>query len=406
MTRPDDTVAAASMGGSILGAYASLYILLFLAGAEMYLVAPLLPALSEDFQVAVTAAASLVTAYVLVQALLGPLLGLAYPHLGARRLIIGGALVFALGNLISASTGDFGVLLAGRACAGLGIAMAGPAIWTYIAYTAPDGVRGTAIGFGMGSFALGQVAGVPIGAFVAAAAGWHASFGVLAIATASTLPLSWKSLHDVTPRIRDSGQWRSLTFPWASPSVRRTLFATFLFHAANLGAYTYLAEIMHARYGLATFQLGFIGMLSGVGMFLGSNIGGSIGDRLRRRGFAESWLLPAWSLILLATMAVALLGFSLWVALAGVLLWFVAAGAFDTNQQTLISTLASGFTSVALAWNLSILYSAAAFGVWIMGVAENRPANVLIAGLSLASLATFGSMIAAWLLYAEGKRRA
>jgi DHA1 family inner membrane transport protein len=375
--------------------YAALYMLLFLAGAEMYLVSPLLPALSEDFRVSVSAAASLVTAYVLTQAVFGPALGLAYGRFGARRLIVGGAATFAMGNLLAASTTEFPVLLAGRVLSGLGIAMAGPAIWTYIAHTARDSVRGTAIGFGMGSFALGQAAGVPAGAFIASAAGWRASFGVLAVATMIALPLSWMTLRETPCRNADSVRWRALIFAWTDRSVRLTLPSTFLFHAANLGAYTYLAEILHTRYGLATFQLGFIGVLSGVGTFFGSNLGGAVGDRLRRRGVTESWLLPFWSLSLLTTMVVALSGFSLPVALVGVLLWFVAAGAFDTNQQTLISTLATEFTSVALAWNLSILFSAAAFGVWIMGVADDRSANVLTSGLSLAALATIGSTIAA-----------
>ncbi|WKW51660.1 MFS transporter [Rhodomicrobium lacus] len=384
---------------SALIAFSTLYMLFFLAGAEMYLISPLLPLLSEYFQVPVSTAASTVTAYVLVQAVLGPLIGLGYNRFGARRLIVGGIVIFAMGNLLSAIASHFLVLVAGRAVAGLGIAIAGPASWTYIAHTARDDIRGTAIGFGMGSFALGQVAGVPLGAFIAATAGWRVSFTLIVILSLAAAMLSWYILSG-TPRQGDRAvRYRALTLIWTDKSLRLMLPATFFFHAANLGAYTYLADILRLHYSLTTVQLGFIGVLSGVGTFLGANIAGAVGDRLRWRGMTESWLLPIWSLLLFVTMAVALSEVFLIVALGAILLWFVAAGAFDTNQQTLISNLAPvDMTSVALAWNMSILFSSAAFGIWLMSITENRDTNVLAGGLFLAAVAAIGSAIAARLL--------
>ncbi|MCZ0992144.1 MFS transporter [Streptomyces noursei] len=133
----------------LLLGYLPLYLFLFLVGAEMYLVAPLLPTVAADIGVPVAGAAHLVTAYVLVQAVAGPPLGLANSRWGPRRMVGIGASLFIAGNATAALSGDYGVLIASRAAAGFGVAMAGPAIWAWIAASAPRpyGVRPWAPGW-------------------------------------------------------------------------------------------------------------------------------------------------------------------------------------------------------------------------------------------------------------------
>ncbi|MCP2167797.1 MFS transporter [Goodfellowiella coeruleoviolacea] len=384
----------------VLLRYAELYLLLFLFGAEMYLVAPLLPVIAPDLGVPVTAVASLVTVYVLVQAIAGPIQGLAYARTGARVMVVGGTLVFAVGNAVAAISSDFTVLAVVRGVAGLGVAMSGPAIWSWIAATAPEHARGTAVGGGMGSFAIGQVLGVPIGAFIASAANWHWSFGALAVASALTLPLLWWSLRTARPtaagaRTGVRGEVRTLLRSWTHAPVRTTLLITFLFHAANLGAYTFLSDILANRHHLPGYALGFVGLLSGLGMFVGSLLGGRVADRLRGTGRTEAVLLPIWLGVLIVTFVGAVCASGLWVSLVLIPVWFVAAGAFDTNQQTLIAGQSPGFTAVALSWNLSVLYAAAAFGVWVMSFGADRVLAVTAAGTVLAALALAGAVATA-----------
>jgi DHA1 family inner membrane transport protein len=367
-----------------------LYVLLFFFGAEMYLVAPLLPTLSRDFDVPTTHAATLVSVYVIVQAVAGPFQGLAYPILGARTLVVAGSLIFAVGNIVAAVTDSFAMLTLSRAIAGLGVSFAGPAIWAWVAETAPDHRRGTAVGAGMGSFAVGQVCGVPIGAFIATAAGWQWSFAVMGLCAVASSPFLYVALKDaraIPPPDRDTrAHWSTLLRVWRPGLLRGTLLITFGFHAANLGAYTFLSEILATRHQLDIAQLGYIGSLSGAGMFVGAIAGGRIGDILRTRGRTEYTVLPLWLLIVAITIGIAVLTHELWLSLVLIPVWFFAAGAFDTNQQTAITRLSPGFTAVALAWNLSILYTAAAVGVWLMSAGPNRAGAV--SGVSALLLAT------------------
>ncbi|SHR28970.1 arabinose efflux permease family protein [Mycobacteroides abscessus subsp. abscessus] len=390
------TERAAAQQGSvateIARRYGLLYALLFVFGAEMYLVAPLLPTLGQQYGVTTSTAAMLVTVYVAVQAVVGPFQGLAYPILGARTLIVAGAVVFMAGNLAAAFAGSFGVLLLSRAVAGLGVSLAGPAIWSWIAETAPDRYRSTAIGAGMGGFAVGQVCGVPLGALVASQFGWRWSFGVMAVVAAVAAAVLWHALRHadrhVAPVEPPSSQLAHLFRPWRPGPVPWTLLITFGFHAANLGAYTYLSAVLATRYHLDVAQLGYIGALSGGGMFLGSLAGGHILDRVRARGGSEYLVLPAWLAITAVTIAAVFTSHTLWISLVLIPVWFFAAGAFDTNQQTLIAASSPGFTAVALSWNLSVLYAATAFGVWIMGLGASRAASVVTStsGLLVASL--------------------
>ncbi|MFF0452911.1 MFS transporter [Nocardia africana] len=374
-----------------------LYLLLFLFGAEMYLVAPLLPTISDQLDVPTTQVATLVTVYVIVQAIAGPFQGLAYPALGARTLVVSGSLTFAAGNILAAAADHFLILTLSRAIAGLGVSLAGPAIWAWIANTAHQDTRGTAVGAGMGSFAVGQVCGVPIGAFIAATAGWHWSFAVMGLCAVLAAPLLYRALQHARPTPpadRPTGPHRAtLLRAWRPGPLRAVLLITFGFHAANLGAYTFLSQILADKHHLDVAELGYVGAISGAGMFVGSLAGGRIGDRLRRRGRNEYTALPLWLLIVAVTIVVAVLSNQLWLSLAVVPVWFSAAGAFDTNQQTTVARLSPGFTAVALAWNLSVLYAAAAFGVWVMSSGTNRAQSVSGVAGALLSMAFLGAVL-------------
>ncbi|OSC40650.1 MFS transporter [Mycobacterium decipiens] len=378
-----DAAAPETRSGTaeLLRRYGLLYALLFMFGAEMYLVAPLLPTLSYEYGVATTTAAALVSIYVAVQAVASPLQGLAYPRLGARWMIVGGAALFAAGNVIAALSPGFGWLLASRAMAGLGVSSAGPAIWSWIAHTAPITLRSTAIGAGMGGFAAGQVFGVPIGGLIASQFGWRWSFGAMAVAVALAVPALYQILGHARPQRRTAlglaGQLRELFRAWLPGPTRWTLVITFGFHAANLGAFTYLFDVLAHKYHLDVAQLGYIGALSGAGMCIGSLVAGRILDRVHARSGSQHLVLPAWLIIVGVTVATVFCSQWLWLSLSLIPVWFFAAGAFDTNQQTLIAGSSPGFTTVAMAWNLSVLYAAAAFGVWAMSFGTARTTAVV-----------------------------
>ncbi|WP_422526065.1 MFS transporter [Serratia fonticola] len=376
-----------------------LYIALFFVGAEMYVVAPLLGNISSDLSISIAAAAQLVTAYVIVQAVCGPFIGLLYNKLGPRSMIVTGLLVFTAGNVLSANVHDYWLVLGSRSIAGLGVAFFGPAAWTWMSHTVEEHLRGRAVANGMAAFALGQVLGVPIGAFTASFFSWRVVVAGLGVATLFLIPAVWRKvvLHDsfVAKLTSSSGvsrpnmQWlRVLIIPWQNKTLRLSYTATFFFHAASLGAYTFLATRLIRDFALTETLAGMTGILSGVGTLLGAMIAGQIADKKAHSNQNEipSTLLVFWTLGAIVAIPLALGAPWLWLTVFAVFAWFVFSGAFDSNQQDSVIRLSGENAASSLSWNTSTLYAASASGVWIMSIAPENSKFIATVALVLALL--------------------
>ncbi|MFD8595181.1 MFS transporter [Kitasatospora sp. NPDC059646] len=373
--------------------YAGVFALLFLFGTETFLVSPLLPTIAGSIHVSEAAAASTVTAYVLVYAVCAPFLGLLSDRFGRRRTLLAGTALFVLSNAAAALSTDLALLVASRALAGLAAAAAGPAIWAHIAETAPDAVRGRALGLGMALFSTGQVIGVPLGGLLAGAAGWRAAFWALAAGTAAAVPLLLRQVAPAAPAAgaaRD-GAIRAILAGWRDPALRRALLVNTVFNAANLGAYTFLGAVLGDRFDLSVQALGLVGVLVGAGSVAGSLLGGRLGDKARAAGRTVP-LLPVWALLLAAGIALAVAGPGLALSLLGVLLWFTASGAFVTDQQTLAGTVAPAHRATSSAWLTSTMYAGTGLGAWAVGAFGDVTDGSLIVGVALALIAAGGAL--------------
>jgi len=380
--------------------YAGVFALLFLFGTETFLVSPLLPTIADSIGSTEAAAASTVTAYVLVYAVFAPFLGLLSDRFGRRRTLLAGGLLFVLSNAAAALSTDLTLLVLSRALAGLAAAAAGPAIWAHIAETAPEAVRGRALGLGMALFSTGQVVGVPLGGLLAGAAGWRAAFWALAIGTLAAIALLTRQVAPAPGSAASGGAVRAILGAWRDPALRRALLVNTVFNAANLGAYTFLGAVLDRRFDLSVQALGLVGVLVGAGSVAGSLLGGRLGDRARTAGRADLPLLALWGLLLAVGIALATAGPGLPLSLLGVLIWFTASGAFVTDQQTLAGTVAPAHRATSSAWLTSTMYAGTGLGAWAVGAFADVTRGALLIGTGLALAAAAG----AWLV-TRGLRR-
>lgn len=380
--------------------YAGVFALLFLFGTETFLVSPLLPTIADSIRVSEAAAASSVTAYVLVYAVFAPFLGLLSDRFGRRRTLLAGTLLFVVSNAAAALSTGLTLLVVSRAVAGLAAAAAGPAIWAHIAETAPDAVRGRALGLGMALFSCGQVVGVPLGGLLAGLAGWRSAFWALAVGTALAVPLLLRQIGTTAVAAPAVGAARAVLAGWADPALRRALLVNTAFHAANLGAYTFLGAVLVQRFDLSVEALGLVGVLVGAGSVAGSLLGGRLGDRARAAGRSDLALLPLWGVLLAVGIALAATGPGLVLTLAGVVVWFVASGGFVTDQQTLAGTVAPELRATSSAWLTSTMYAGTGVGAWAVGAFADVAHGTLLTGVALALVAA-----AAGPLVARGVRK-
>ncbi|MFC7327005.1 MFS transporter [Marinactinospora rubrisoli] len=370
--------------------YTGVYLLLFLIGTETFLVSPLLPTIAADLDVSEVAAAHTVTAYTLAYAAGAPFLGALSDRFGRHPTIVAGAALFCVSNVVAGLAPSLAMLIAARVLGALGAAMAGPSIWAHLAETSPEESRGRAIGTGMALFAAGQVFGVPAGGFSVGLGGWPAPFLLLALLSAiavagvaaQTRPGRWPD----APRPGGT-DLRAVLTVWADGTLRHVLVTVLFLQAANLGAYTFLGVVLHARFGLTVDQLGLLGILVGAGSFAGSLAAGRLGDRARRLGRSGTGLVVLWCALLAAGVAVAALGAPLWVCLAAVMVWFFASGAFGTDVQTLLINLRPRLGATSSSWNTACLYIGAGAGTWAVGLVADQRIGMAAVGGALAGVA-------------------
>ncbi len=377
--------------------YAGVFLLLFLFGTETFLVSPLLPTIADDIEVSESAAAQSVTAYVLVYAITAPFLGLLSDRFGRRRTLLAGTLLFVLSNAAAALSGSLAPLILSRAVAGLAAAAAGPAIWAHIAETAPDRLRGRALGLGMALFSCGQVVGVPLGGLLAGISGWRAAFWALTVGTAAAIPLLLRQVGAAPAAAAPAalsarGALASVGAAWRHPALRKALTVNTVFHTANLGAYTFLGVVLVERFDLSVTALGLVGVLVGAGSVAGSLLGGRLGDRDRAAGRHHLPLLPLWGVLLAAGIALSSVGPGIVLALAGVALWFVASGGFVTDQQTLAGTAAPELRATSSAWLTSTMYAGTGLGAWAVGAFDDAAVATLTVAGGLALVAALAAL--------------
>lgn len=386
--------------------FAGVYALLFLIGAETFLVSPLLPTIADDLRESEDAVATSVTAYTLAYALSAPLLSPLFDRRPRRTAIALGTVLFLAGNVLAALAGGLAVLIVARVVGALGAAVAGPAIWAHLAERADDEARGRAIGLGLAFFSAGTALGVPAASLAAGADGWRASFVVLAIVTLATVPAVWAQTRptaaEAAARAAAGATATATPAPgravgasfavWRDPVLRTALLVVLLLQGANLGAYTFIGAVLDDHFDLSVTVLGLVGVLVGIGGAVGAVVAGRLGDTARKAGGDDRHWIPVWCLLLGGGAVTAVWGGLLPVAGLAVLVWFFASGAFGATVQTLLLSVRPELAAVASSWNSALLYGGAALGVASIQALPDLDVAVTVVGGGLALAAALLSL--------------
>src|SRR5262249_955164 len=97
-----------------MGALYALALGTFAVGTEGFMIAAILPTISQSLLITVQAAGQLVTIFALVYAVSSPVLTALTASLDRRRLLLGSLAAFALANLVAALAPGYGALVAAR----------------------------------------------------------------------------------------------------------------------------------------------------------------------------------------------------------------------------------------------------------------------------------------------------
>ena len=330
----------------------------FAVGTSAYVVSGVLPAVSAELDVSLTAAGQLATAFALSYAVGAPLLAAAAGRWDRRTLLLAALLVAAAGNALSGLATDYPLLIAGRVVAALGAAAYTPAATLFATALRPASERGRAVAVVFGGLTLALALGVPAGSLLGGAIGYRWVFGLVAIVSLAVAAavLAWLPRLSAPPAV-------SLRERFAVAADRRVLTVlavTVLGVLAVMSIYIYVVPLLTTTAGLDGPTIGLLLLAYGLGAIVGNSWGGRAADRFGTLptlfGVLTGMLVLTVTLPLTATTAVG--------AGLALFLWGTFTWSFNPPVQSLLLDLAPGGGGLVLALNASAIY----FGVALAGV--------------------------------------
>ncbi len=329
----------------------------FAVGTSAYVVSGLLPAVSADLGVSLTAAGQLATAFALAYAVGAPLLATLTGRWERRNLLLAALLVAAVGNAIAAIAPTYSTLLVGRVVAALGAAAYTPAATLFATALRPAAERARAVAIVFGGLTLALALGVPAGTLLGGSLGYRGVFGLVAVVclVVGAAVLLRLPRMAAPPAV-------SLRERFAVGADRRVLTVlaiTVLGVLGTMSVYIYVVPLLTATAGISGGTVGVLLLVYGVGAVVGNAWGGRAADRFGN--VRTLFVVLTGFVVMIATLPVT----ATTVAGAAVALfvWSVFTWSFNPPVQSLLLELAPT-GGLVLSLNASAIY----LGMGLAGV--------------------------------------
>ncbi|KMM78028.1 MFS transporter [Pseudomonas deceptionensis] len=329
----------------------------FAIGMAEFIVVGILPAIASDLDIPLASAGSLVGLYALALAIGTPLTVLALARLPRKPVLLTLIALFMAGNLLSALSTDYPVLLAGRVLTALAHGSFFAIGATVAANLAPKGQASKAIAIMFAGLTLAMVIGVPIGSFLGNAMGWRLPFYAVALLAALALIATARWLpHAPTP---PSGNSRGQLAALKHPAILAMMAVTALGFGSSFAAFTFITPILTDISGFSTATASVLLVVFGAATLVGNLVGGRLAS-------AMGWQ-PALRMIFML-LALTLAGVALLMPYQGpmvVMLFFWGALAFGLSPAAQAGMLATAerFTPQAVAFASALNISAFNLGI-------------------------------------------
>ncbi|MFG3333433.1 MFS transporter [Streptomyces tendae] len=341
----------------------------------------LLTPLSEDLDISVGVAGLMVTAQGVAAGLGVPFIVAWTRRVDRRPLLTTLLAVLAVGNVITAVSPNYALILGTR----LGMGFASGVFWAIGVSMAmrivPERHANRAAAVVMSGIAIATVVGIPLGTVIEAQTDWRTTFGIWAglsvlvfIAVAALVP-SMPSQNAVSVR-------EVFRLPVRNGQLRTVLVMVVFFVLGHFGAYTfvrpYLEDTADASSGFITTVL----IIFGVGGAVGNFIAGHTVNKSLRGTFVTGLVGLLAALLLLRFVGNGELG-----ALVALVLWGLSFGAVQLSQINMTLASAPDTFEAAMSLNTMAYNTCIALGALFGGLLVDHVGvtSVLWFGVTLAA---------------------
>lgn len=246
-------------------------------GTTEFVAMGLLNLIADDFSITEGEAGHVISAYALGVVIGAPLITTLTGSIPRRRLalILMGA--FVIGNGLSVFAHSYWVLMISRFIAGFPHGAYFSVTALIAASMAPNGKRGKAVALtGMG-LSIATVIGVPVAQGLGSALGWNAAFAMVAVIGIITFIALWFTVPHMTlmPRTKPITELGALV----NSQVLMTLAIGTVGFGGMFAVYTYISWTLTENAGFNADLIWIPLMVYGIGMVIGTYIGGVLADR-------------------------------------------------------------------------------------------------------------------------------
>ena len=248
----------------------------FVVGMGVFVVIGIVSPIAEGLGISKADAGIVLTSYAIAYALLSPIGAALTGNLPRRTVLVAALGLFCVGSLLSALSTTLLMLTASRLLVAFGAALYTPlSAGVAVAVTTPE-QRGWALAKVFGGMTMAQVAGVPLGAWLAYRFGWDAPF-YLAAALAALCALVL--LRAIPPSLHfPSGNVRTVIGALGNARLMVSVTFTATLMAAVYVVFTYFAPLIEVSAGSNPEVRTAYLVLFGLGAMGGNFLGGYLSD--------------------------------------------------------------------------------------------------------------------------------
>ncbi|MEU1361240.1 MFS transporter [Micromonospora zamorensis] len=346
-----------------LAALLALATAVFITSLTETLPAGLLPALSADLKVSVSAMGQTVTIYAIGTALTAIPLAAATAGWRRKRLLLTAMAGFALANTVTAVSTNYPLTMAARFVAGVAAGLAWAMLAGYARRMAPVHLQGKAIAIAMAGIPVALSLGVPAGTYLGETFNWRTAFLIITALTIVLLAWIATTVPDY-PGQRPESRTRMLQ-TLSIPGVAPVLLVTLVFVLAHTILYTYIATFLDGL-GMGD-STDLVLLVFGVTCLLSIWI---VGVHIHRR--LRALTIASTLLVAVAATILALMADSPALVYAAVSLWGLGWGGAPTLLQTAVGDAGGESADTAQAmlvtlWNAAMAGGGAAGGL-LLGI--------------------------------------
>lgn len=341
------------------------FMVMFVIGTDTFLISPLLPTLSDTYNIPRSISGWMVSAYALGYALFALIAGPISDNLNRKKVMCTGLLFFSISTCLCGVASSFPMMICCRLCAGISASFVTPQMWGSIPVMVKPNEIVKAMGYVTAGLFIAQLLGVPIGGYLAAFT-WHVPFIVIGLAALFLMFTTLFILPDIKRPDMEKNKL-SITHIYATlfktPNAIKYYLAYLIFQTGTFTAYTFFGTWFTSDFGLSVSGVGTAMMVIGLGNTIGSLFGITVTKRI---GETKMLLFS----IISCTILYCLLPFSPNLIVAEVILFilFLCGGCLLPILMALMQSLSNTARGTVSAISNATMYAGTTLGGILSGI--------------------------------------